>query len=99
MKTDKGLDMMVKCLPDIEALQNSDYAKKCKEEGKPVDVVGLLAGPSREHLYNIIAAATEKTVDEVKEQELSETFKAVGECMNGGFYGFFILLQRMASTM
>ena len=103
MKTIDSFDMMEKLLPDIVELLSDEDIVQFKEEtrsGKKIkaeeainSLLPLFVVKHKDATLRIVAAVSDKTVDEVKEQPLAVTtadFKFIDEV-----YGFFASCLRL----
>lgn len=108
-KTGEGLDAMMKMLPHMEAIiQSEDFAKlkermKNNKELTFSDVMGdafaVIAMKNRAALYGIVGAAMDKTPEEVAAQPLEDTLNAFRGVVGSRTLDFFTFCARMVARL
>ena len=108
-KTGEGLDAMMKMLPHMEAIiQSEDFAKlkermKNNKELTFSDIMGdaftVIAMKNRAALYGIVGAAMDKTPEEVAAQPLEDTLNAFRGVVGSRTLDFFIFCARMVARL
>lgn len=105
MKTNIAFDVMEKILPDVAELMNDDDVKLDSEDFRKdgakvgdmmTKLMPVFISRHRSAFFNIIAAISGKTAEEVAEQDFAETLKAFTEGFTDDMFVFFVLCLRLA---
>lgn len=109
MKTGEGLDAMMKMLPHMDAIIQSEDFAKLKERMKNdkdltfADVMGdafaVIAMKNRAAMYGIVGAVMDKTPEEVAAQPLEDTLNAFRGVMGSKTLDFFTFCARMVARL
>lgn len=99
--TDESLDLMQKCLPYMDQLVLDDRARKMAQNDRQKKFVALelMLGKNREAMYGLLATVSDRPVEDIKKQSLTETWKMISEVMDGEFLTFFTLLSVMGQAL
>ena len=108
-KTGEGLDAMMKMLPHMEAIIQSEDFAKLKERMRNdkdltfADVMGdafaVIAMKNRAAMYGIVGAVMDKTPEEVAAQPLEDTLNAFRGVMGSKTLDFFTFCARMVARL
>lgn len=109
MQTEKALDVMMGILPDVAAIMNDteaeDIIAKVKAKDQELEagdamqqLVPLFARKYRAELYRIVAAMQGVTVEEVKNQNITQTVMSLSSGLRV-YSGFFACCLHMARNM
>lgn len=107
MNTEVGFNTMEKLLPYVSAILSDDSirAVKVRIQKNENDVntnealntlLPLFIGKHRDNMYVIASIICEKTVEEIKEQPLTETISVLRNGIANEMLAFFGLCLRMA---
>lgn len=109
MPTERAFECMARmapCLAEIAGDPKIAEAKRAlrEKDGAPTyadfmqAVFPLLMREHRDAVCGIVAAMTEKTVEEVRTQPYKETFAAIGEGFTKELFDFFPFALRLAAS-
>lgn len=110
MSTDKAFECMARMVPYVVEIAGDpklvEAKKELAEKGGELAysdfmlaVYPMLLCEHKDALYGIVAAMSDKTVDEVKRQPSGETFSVMRENSTKELFDFFPFAVRLAGNM
>lgn len=109
MSTATAFETMEKMLPIVSDIVSDDDVKKVKDSLKKSGdkiaagtsfepIMALFLGKRRESMFELAAAASGESVENVKSQPLAVTMQTLQQAIDGEMMSFFALCLRMVMT-
>ena len=110
MSTEKAFECMARMVPYVVEIENDPNVAEAKRKLRDksgditngdfmLDIYPLLMRDHQEALCGIIAAMSNKTVDEVKAQPWKESFAAIKAGFTKEFFDFFPFAVRLVASV
>ena len=110
MSTDKAFECMARMVPYVVEILGdpklAEVKKRFDEKGDELtngdfmlEAYPLLLRDHREALYGIVAAMSDKSMAEVKDQSFAETFNIIREGFTKELFDFFPFARRLAANV
>lgn len=110
MNTEQAFECMVRLVPYVTEIEGDaqivEMKKKMREKGEALTnadfmaaIYPLLMRDHRDAVFGIVAAMTEKTVEEVKTQPYKETFAAIKAGFTKELFDFFPFAVRLVANV
>ena len=109
MSTEKAFECMARMVPYVVEIENdpnvAEAKRKLQDKGSELtngdfmlDIYPLLMRDHSEALCGIVAAMSDKTVDEVRTQPWKETFAAIKAGFTKELFDFFPFAMRLVAN-